>query len=116
MAGAGRRRYGDAVTLVRAPLVAGYGGAEVRDWDNATRTVLPGNVQPVSTTEDGDARQTTVSRWRAELNVEPTVLATDRVEWEGLVLEVDGEVELHKDRRGRPHHRTLLLRRAVDAT
>lgn len=98
------------VLLVRgAPLVAGYAGSKTRGWSQAMRTPSPANMQAESSREELDARDTTVSRYRAYLPA-GTVLATeDRVEWNGLTLEVVGEPE-DWARGGRGHVKALLER------
>ena len=53
----------DSVVVLRAPLVAGYGGREQRDWKQARPAVLPADVQPASSSEDTAGRQVTVTSW-----------------------------------------------------
>jgi hypothetical protein len=106
-------RYRDTVVRVRAPLITGYGGQEKRDWPNAARTTIRANVQPDRTVELNDQRQTTVTRWRLFCGPAEEIVATDRVEWDGRTLEVDGDVELWK-RSGAPHHQEAVLRGVSD--
>lgn len=80
--------YGDVATRVRAALVEGFGGQQVRDWPNATRLVMVASVQAVTVTEDDTDRQVTTTSKRMNTGVE--VLVTDRVEWHGNTYEVEG--------------------------
>lgn len=101
----------DRVTIVRAPLVTNAHGNQVRDWPNGTRQFdVPADVQPATTSEQTADRQTTLTRWRVFLPAGTDVLVTDRLEWRGATLEVDGEPE-HWRRRGTAHHIELLARR-----
>jgi hypothetical protein len=100
--------FGETVTLVRAPLkVDKYGNTtSERDWASATRTPYPGlMVQPDTSSEDTGDRATAVTGWRlmTPKGKDFPALATDRVEWEGLTLEVDGKVGRFKVG-GRLHH------------
>jgi hypothetical protein len=109
-----RSLYPETVERLRAGLVDGYGGVKVRDWGNAATVTLPASVQPVSTTEDTTARQTTVERWRLRTPLTSDLVPTDRVRWRGRVLEVDGEVELWDPTRPRHGHKAAFLRLATD--
>lgn len=107
--------FTDVVTLVRAPLIEDkYGNATTqRDWANAARTVYASvSVQPdVSTEETGD-RATVISGWqlRTPKGRDFPALPTDRVEYDGMTLEVDGEVGRYR-MGGRIHHVELRLKR-----
>lgn len=101
----------DKVNIVRAPLTTDAHGNQVRDWPSATRQFdVAADVQPATTTEQTDGRQTTLTRWRVFLPASMDVLVTDRLEWRGLIFEVDGEPERWY-RRGAAHHVELLARR-----
>lgn len=85
--------YGDAVTIVRAALVDGYGGQQVRDWANAVRfTGVAASVQPVRSTEQSTGRQ--LATTDKVMHTADDVYATDRIEWRGNTYEVIG-VEAH---------------------
>jgi hypothetical protein len=104
--------YGDTVTIVRAALVAGYGGQQVRDWANAVRfTGVPAAVQPVRVTEQTTGRQV-VTRDKT-MNVTDDVYDTDRVEHHGDTYEVTG-VEAHY-LMGAFDHYECTLRWSVEA-
>lgn len=83
----------DTAVRLRAELADGYGGQDSYDWDAAARTTLRVAVQPVGTAEYDDQRQTTVTRWNLFAGPDEDILATDRFEWAGRTLEVDGDVE-----------------------
>lgn len=104
------RHFQQSVTIVRAPLVADRYGNRVRDWPTATRTSVAGvNLQPASapaaSDEDTVDRQVTMSGWRlyTPRGMDLDLLATDRVEYGAMVLEVVGEVG-RWEVGGRVHH------------
>lgn len=114
-------RYGDRVVVVRAAEGAvGRNGLRARDWSTAARSrPVVASVQPQTSAEDDGDQQTTIESWRLFAGPSTDLLATDRVEWTGLVdpdtgrpvqLEVDGEVARWRHR-GRPHHVEAVLRR-----
>lgn len=100
--------YGETVRLVRAPLkVDKYGNTtSERDWSAATRTEYTGlMVQPDASSEATGDRPTVITGWRliTTKGRDFPAVATDRVEWEGLTLQVDGKVGRFKVG-GRLHH------------
>lgn len=106
----------DAVTLVRAPFKTDkYGGTtSERDWANATHTACRRlSVQPDGTSEDSGERTTVVTGWRliTARGVDFPALPGDRVEFAGVVAEVDGEIGRYH-MFGRLHHCELALKRA----
>ena len=97
----------DTVTVVRAPLAAGRYGGQSRDWSNATRTDYPGVcVQPVSSTEDVRDRELLVGMFTlfTSRGQDIDLLATDRIEWGGITLQVDGDVNRWPAPGGGVHH------------
>lgn len=91
--------FADIPVRVRAPLVADRYGNQRRDWTNATRVPLRGvNVQPggspPQSAEETVDRQTTITGWRlySPPGRDLDLLETDRIEYGGMVLEVDGKV------------------------
>lgn len=107
--------YGETVTLVRAPFkVDKYGNTTTeRDWANATRTPYAGlMVQPDTSSEAAGDRPSVITGWRliTPKGRDFPALATDRVEWEGLMLELDGEVGRFRVG-GRLHHVEARLRK-----
>lgn len=109
--------YGETVTLVSAPLkVDKYGNAtSERDWTKAQRTPVTGvMVQPDSSSETEGDRPAAITGWRliTPKGKDFPALATDRVEWDGLTLEVDGEVGRWRIG-GRLHHVEARLKKVT---
>ncbi|MFE1763105.1 hypothetical protein ACFW81_02615 [Streptomyces angustmyceticus] len=107
--------YAETVTLVRAPLkVDKYGNATTdRDWPRAERWSYHGlMVQPDASSEAVGDRPSVITGWRlmTQKGRDFPALPTDRVEWDGLTLTVDGEVGRFKIR-GRLHHVEARLKR-----
>ena len=97
----------DTVTVVRAPLATGRYGGQTRDWTNAVRTPYPGVcVQPVSSTEDVRDRELLIGKYTlfTSRGQDIDLLATDRVEWNGLTLQVDGDPNRWPAPGGGVHH------------
>ncbi|MCR8576468.1 hypothetical protein [Streptomyces sp. Isolate_219] len=106
-----------SVVVLRAPLVVDpYGNPSTeRDWGNATSTPYDGvSVQPDASTEATGDRATIVTGWRLFTDrwVDIDLLPTDRVQYDGMTLEVDGEVARYH-RGGRTHHVEARLKRVV---
>lgn len=101
---------------IRAPLVIDRYGAEVRDWDSAERTRLKRiSVQPDGSSEASGERPTLlITGWRiiSDRGVRLDLLATDRVESDGIVMDVDGEVG-HYRLGLRFHHTEVRLKRVA---
>lgn len=108
------RGFSDLCTVLNAGLVEGYGGQQKRDWDNAIPTPdVRCSIQPVDSAEDTAARTTSVTSWWFATLPETPLDRHSRIEWDGLTLEVDGEVAVWK-RRGRPYRLEAKLTRATD--
>lgn len=106
----------DSVTVVRAPLVAGRYGGQTRDWTTATRTAYDGVcVQPVSSTEDVRDRELLVGRFTlfTSRGSDIDLLATDRVEWNGITLQVDGDPNRWPMPGGGIHHVEASLKQVT---
>ncbi|MEU4967778.1 hypothetical protein [Streptomyces smyrnaeus] len=110
------RHYAHSIVRVRAPEVTDRYGNKQRDWANAVRTALVGvNVQPAGSPpqsdEDSIDRQTTVTGWRLYTppGMDLDLLETDRVEYDGITLEVDGKVGCWRIG-GKVHHVEAMLR------
>lgn len=98
----------DSVVVVRAPLKTDkYGNTTAdRDWTLAVRTVVYGvSVQPDASTETEGDRTSVVTGWRliSSKGRDVDILRTDRVEFDGMSLEVDGKVGRFR-MGGRMHH------------
>jgi hypothetical protein len=101
--------YLQSVTVIRPGTAADEYGNERPDWgDAATRIPVDGvNVQPVNgSSEDTDDRQLTVTGWRlyTSRGVDLDLRETDRVEFEGMVLQVIGKVARWPAPGGGVHH------------
>lgn len=107
----------DSVVIVRAPyLVDKYGNTtSQRDWANATRTTVARvSVQPDGSTEATGDRTSVVTGWRliTSKGRDFPALSGDRIEYDGMTLEVDGEVG--RFRMGsRVHHVEARLKRVT---
>lgn len=98
----------DKVTRLRADEIDdGYGNKTI-DWENADSVEYPAEVQPLSSTEDVADQQRTDTRWRLWLGPAADLVATDRIEWDGEIYEVEGDVERWKQR-GQLHHLKAVL-------
>lgn len=107
---------------VRAPLKPDrYNGGltQDRDWESADETPLPGvNVQPepggIEVGETQGDRALVIFRWRliTPRGMDIDLVATDRIRYGDLLLEVDGDVGRY-ELAGRVHHVEARLRRAT---
>jgi hypothetical protein len=101
-------RFRDTVAVVRAGSIASPdGGDAIPDWDNPTVTDYPGELQPLSSTEDVVLQERTDSTHRVFLPAEADVKSTDQLRHLGLDYEVDGAPEVWR-KRGRPSHIEVL--------
>lgn len=106
----------DTVTVVRAPLTADRYGGQIRDWTAATRTDYPGVcVQPVSSTEDVRDRELLIGKYTlfTSRGQDIDLLATDRIEWNGLTLQVDGDPNRWPAPGGGVHHVEASLKGVI---
>lgn len=109
--------FGDSVVVVRAPVVRDRWDNDVADWTTATRTTVTRVVViPTSQVEDAAGNRVAISSgWRLHSapGVDIDLRATDRVEWQGMSLEVVGEVARypHPIRPGHVHHVEAQLQR-----
>ncbi|MET9425653.1 hypothetical protein ABZY06_33955 [Streptomyces sp. NPDC006540] len=98
----------DSAVILRAGYVVDkYGNpSTVRDWANATRTTVSGvSIQPDSSSEETGDRSAVVTGWRIQSRKgqDLDLLRTDRVEFDGMTLEVDGKVARYR-MAGAVHH------------
>jgi hypothetical protein len=104
----------DTMTIVRAPLAAGYGNARTPDWDNATRTTVRGCVQPEGSSEQTGGQDRVATTHRVFLPATADVVATDRIEWGSGTYEVEGEPQRWPNPLGGGiHHIELTMSRTV---
>lgn len=113
--------FHQTVVRVRAPMVRDRYGNEQRDWASADRlTVTRVNIQPAGTPprsdEDTQDRQTTVTAWTLQTaeGADVDLLETDRVEYDGMTLEVDGKVGRWPDPFGPGVHHVEARLKEVD--
>lgn len=110
----------DSVVRVRAGTKTDRGGNTVPDWSPGavTRATIDQlNIQPASQTESTDPTRTAVvTGWRVQSapGTAPDIRAVDRIEWNGMTLEVDGEVAEWPDPLdGTPHHIEFTMKRST---
>ncbi|KOV07519.1 hypothetical protein ADK92_05750 [Streptomyces sp. XY533] len=88
--------FNQSLVRVRAGTRPDRAGNTVRDWATATRvTVQQVNIQPSIQQETTDASRTAkVTGWHVQSaeGTAPDIRADDRIEWDGMTCEVDGEV------------------------
>lgn len=100
----------DAITRLRAPLAAGPYGNQARDWSTpASAGYLVHWSAKVVAEVVGDEAQTTIRAMifcGPDVDLEPT----DRVVFEGVTYEIDGDI-MRSFRRGQLHHIRAYLKR-----
>lgn len=110
--------YTQAITVVRPGHTTNQYGDDRPDWGaGAVRTAVSGvNVQPAAEPSDSDEhtddRQTTVTKWRlyTPRGMDLDLRETDRVEFDGMSLEVDGKVGRWTGPGGGVHHIEATLK------
>ncbi|MFE2600111.1 hypothetical protein ACFXCZ_27090 [Streptomyces sp. NPDC059396] len=114
--------FGQEAVRVRAGRKSDRGNPDgtVLDWSPGAvdRAVLPPlNIQPrIQTETAGPERTEAVTGWRVQSDegVDLDVTELDRVEWNGLLYEVDGDVARWPDPiAGGIHHVEFNLRRVT---
>lgn len=107
-------RLRDTVTRLRAPDVTGPDGATIPgDWANVTEGQLlkvdyAAEFQPLGSTEDVVAQQRTESTHKVFLPADADILPTDRIRYQAVDYQVDGQPEAW-GRGGRMHHLECLV-------
>lgn len=104
-------QFHDRGTRLRGVPVAGdYGSEDTIDWTEGTlnKLELPCEFQPEASSEDVQAQQRTVTRWRVFLPAGADITAKDRWRFLGVDYEVDGDVERHRFK-GAEHHVELRV-------
>lgn len=104
------------VTVIRAPLVANRYGGQTRDWTAATRTDVDGvSVQPTGSTEDVRDRELLVDTYTlyTSRGRDIDLLATDRVQVDGVLMQVDGGIDRWPAPGGGIHHVEAKLRQVA---
>jgi hypothetical protein len=101
--------YGDTVDILRATGTTDrYGNTLPASWSTHLNDV-PAVVQPANSSENVVDRDTIVTRYRIHLGPDVDIVPTDRVAWNGVTFDVDGDLERHS-RKGTPHHIEAFLR------
>lgn len=117
----------DSVVRVRAGTKADRGGNTVPDWSESAVSRLPVdrlNIQPNSQAEGPSTssgapdatRDAVITGWRvqSEEGTRPDITAVDRIEWRGMILQVEGEVAEWPDPiTGTVHHIEFTMSRAT---
>lgn len=97
------------VVITPTEIVDGYDNPVPRlDYGpTAPRRAVWAHVQPLASDESAEpGRSSVVTRWRAFTRV--PVDARERVEWHGLMFEVDGAPAQWSPRFGHSHHELVL--------
>lgn len=112
--------FDQELVRVRAGTRTDRGGNVVENWapEAVTRLTLEHiSVQPASQVEVTTAERTAlVTGWRAqsEPDTNPDVQARDRIEWNGLILQVVGEIARWTDPiSGAVHHAEWAMSRTT---
>lgn len=106
----------ETVTVLRAPLIANRYGGQVRDWTSAVRTDVDGvSIQPGASTEDVRDRELLTNTFTlfTTRGRDIDLLATDRVEWNGVILQVVGDPNRWTAPGGGVHHVEATLRQVA---
>ncbi|WP_431881573.1 phage head completion protein [Micromonospora chalcea] len=102
----------DTITVLRAALVDDGYGNEAPDWANPTRVDVTGcRLQPIPAEDYVLDREAVTTRWRLFAPPGIDLRATDRVEHNGAVYDVDGDPQRWPSPTGRLNHVEALLRR-----
>jgi hypothetical protein len=112
--------FNQSAVRIRAGTRLDRGGNTVPDWSPgavSSLTVTGLNIQPASQSESADEQRTvavTGYKVQSAAGTAPDITAADRIQWGGLLYEVDGEVgewpQLFSDT---PHHIEFLMVRAT---
>ncbi|RDG37960.1 hypothetical protein [Streptomyces corynorhini] len=106
-----RTRFGaHTITILRPPPADQFGDPT---GPPAEREVSGAFMQPVTTTERLDGRDTVVSGWQVFLPPSTDIRATDQVRWRDDLYEVDGDPQPQDDLAGRTRHLEVRLRRVT---
>lgn len=104
----------DTVTRVRAVVAEdAYGNAVPASWADASRVEISGcRMQPLASSEYTVDQERTISRWRIFAPDWADIRSSDRIEWGGMVLEVEGDAQLWSSPTGALAHLEATLRRS----
>jgi hypothetical protein len=79
------------VTVVRAPDGFDAEGNSNTDWSSADRKTIQGQVEPAASSENRDNRDQVATTYLVRLPPGTAVGPRDRLEWNGMTLEVTGD-------------------------
>ncbi|MFF9210477.1 MULTISPECIES: hypothetical protein [unclassified Streptomyces] len=79
------------VTVVRAPDGFDAEGNANTDWSTAERITVQGHVEPAGSSENRDNRDQVATTYVVRLPPGTAVAYQDRLEWDGMTLEVSGD-------------------------
>lgn len=102
----------DTITRLRGTVTTGPYGADHIDWTTPGELAMACEFQPMTTDEEVALQQRTESFWRVFLPAGADVLATDRLRFNGVVYEIDGEPRRWR-LNGSEHHVELVVTRVV---
>lgn len=112
--------FNQSVVRVRAGTKTDRGGNEVKDWSPGAvqrLTVTGLNIQPsIQREASNEQRNATVTGWHVQSaeGTNPDIRFDDRIEWDGMTLEVDGEVARWPDLfTDAVHHIEFEMKRAT---
>ncbi|MFE7029451.1 hypothetical protein ACFU9Y_04010 [Streptomyces sp. NPDC057621] len=80
-----------AVTVLRAPDGFDAEGNSTTDWSTAQRAPKQGLVEPAASSENTENRDQVATAYTVWLPPGTSVAYRDRLEWNGLTLEVSGD-------------------------
>lgn len=102
----------DTVTILRAGMVDDGYGNQTPDWSAPSRADVAGcRLQPLPVEDYTLDREAVTTRWRLFAPAGTDLRATDRVEHQDEVYEVEGDPERWPSPTGRLAHVEALLRR-----
>ncbi|MFD0210816.1 hypothetical protein ACFVH9_17185 [Streptomyces hirsutus] len=79
------------VIVVKAPDGFDAEGNSNADWSSAERSTIQGQVEPAASSENRDNRDQVTTTYLVRLPPGTAVGPRDRLEWNGMTLEVTGD-------------------------
>lgn len=106
--------FRDTITVLRAQLSV-KNGSQIRDWEHATQTII-NNVQVTAggTSQDFAGRTLSIEDSRTlRANYDADIQEGDRIIYNGITYEIDGEIFHTKSPAGRASSTRCRLRRWI---
>lgn len=96
----------DTVTVLRVGTATDrYGDTVAGDWTSATATAITQcRIQPAAGPEDTVDRDQITRRWLLFAPADADIRASDRVRWQGVDYDIDGELRRWNSPTGRLAH------------